>query len=130
MTTISVYPSPYAATHSGGGSGYSIESKESPWAKGNVSAAIDLKEGYYPSQPKDMLEGFRKDVCDDLYNYFGIKIEAEHHEVATSGQCEINLVYDEMIAMADNVIAVKNLVKVKAKTKKQSCNFYAKTNFW
>ena len=35
--TINVYPSPYAATHSGGGSGYSIESKESPWAKGNVS---------------------------------------------------------------------------------------------
>ena len=89
--TINVYPSPYAATHSYGGSGYSIESKESPWAKGNVSTAIDIKEGYYPSQPKDTLEGFRKDVCDDLYNYFGIKIEAEHHEVATSGQCEINL---------------------------------------
>ena len=48
-----------------------------------------------------------------MYNYFGIKIEAEHHEVATSGQCEINLVYDEMIVMADNVIAVKNLVKDK-----------------
>ena len=90
--SINVYPSPYAATHSGGGSGYSIDSKESPWSKGNVSTAINFKEGYYPSQPKDTLEGFRKDVCDDLYNYFGIKIEAEHHEVATSGQCEINLV--------------------------------------
>ena len=61
--TINVYPSPYAATHSYGGSGYSIESKESPWAKGNVSTAIDIKEGYYPSQPKDTLETFRKDVC-------------------------------------------------------------------
>jgi L-glutamine synthetase (EC 6.3.1.2) len=64
-----------------------------------------------------------------LYNYFGIKIEAEHHEVATSGQCEINLVYDEMITMADNVIAVKNLVKVKAKRKNKVATFYAKTNF-
>ncbi len=72
---INVYPSPYAATHSYGGSGYSIESKESPWAKGNVSTAIDIKEGYYPSQPKDTLEGFRKDVCDDLHNYFGINID-------------------------------------------------------
>ncbi len=89
---INVYPSPYAATHSYGGSGYSIESKESPWAKGNVSTAIDIKEGYYPSQPKDTLESFRKDICDDLYNFFDIRIEAEHHEVATSGQCEINLV--------------------------------------
>ena len=126
---INVYPSPYGATHSGGGSGYSIESKESPWAKGNVSTAIDIKEGYYPAQPKDTLEGFRKDVCDDLYNYFGIKIEAEHHEVATSGQCEINLVYDEMVSMADNVIAVKNLVKVKAKRKNKVATFMPKPIF-
>ncbi|MBT7473345.1 MAG: type I glutamate--ammonia ligase [Nitrosopumilus sp.] len=127
--SINVYPSPYAATHSGGGSGYSIDSKESPWSKGNVSTAINFKEGYYPSQPKDTLAGFRKDVCEDLYNHFGIKIEAEHHEVATSGQCEINLVYDEMIAMADNVIAVKNLVKVKAKRKNKVATFMPKPIF-
>ena len=127
--TINVYPSPYAATQSYGGSGYSIESKESPWAKGNVSTAIGIKEGYYPSQPKDTLETFRKDICDDLYNHFGIKIEAEHHEVATSGQCEINLVYDEMIAMADSVIAVKNIVKVKAKRKNKVATFMPKPIF-
>ncbi len=126
---INVYPSPYAATHSYGGSGYSIESKESPWAKGNVSTAIDIKEGYYPSQPKDTLEGFRKDVCDDLHNYFGINIEAEHHEVATSGQCEINLVYDEMIKMADHVVSVKNLVKVKAKARNKAATFMPKPIF-
>ncbi len=123
---INVYPSPYAATHSYGGSGYSIESKESPWAKGNVSTAIDIKEGYYPAQPKDTLETFRKDVCDDLYNNFGIKIEAEHHEVATSGQCEINLVYDEMIGMADNVLTVKNVIKVKAKRRNKVATFMPK----
>lgn len=126
---INVYPSPYGATHSGGGSGYSIESKESPWSKGNVSTAIDLKEGYYPSQPKDTLETFRKDVCDDLYKHFGIKIEAEHHEVATSGQCEINLVYDEMIIMADSVVTVKNIVKVKAKRKNKVATFMPKPIF-
>ncbi len=126
---INVYPSPYGATHSGGGSGYSIESKESPWSKGNVSTAIDIKEGYYPSQPKDTLETFRKDVCDDLYKYFGIKIEAEHHEVATSGQCEINLVYDEMITMADSVVTVKNIVKVKAKRKNKVATFMPKPIF-
>ena len=124
--TITVYPSPYAATHSHGGSGYSIESKESPWAKGNISTAIDLKEGYYPSQPKDTLESFRKDICEDLYHYFGIKIEAEHHEVATSGQCEINLVHDEMVTMADNVVAAKNVVKVKAKRRNKVATFMPK----
>lgn len=126
---INVYPSPYAATHSYGGSGYSIESKESPWGKGNISTAIDIKEGYYPSQPKDTLETFRKDVCDGLYNYFGIEIEAEHHEVATSGQCEINLAYDEMTVMADNVITVKNMVKVAAKRREKVATFMPKPIF-
>ncbi len=126
---INIYPSPYAATHSYGGSGYSIESKESPWTKGNVSTAIDLKEGYYPSQPKDTLDGFRKDICEDLYKYFGVKTEAEHHEVATSGQCEINLVYDEMIQMADAVVTVKNMVKVKAKRRHKVATFMSKPIF-
>lgn len=126
---INIYPSPYAATHSYGGSGYSIESTESPWMKGNISTAIDLKEGYYPSQPKDTLAGFRKDVCDDLYKYFGIKTEAEHHEVATSGQCEINLVYNEMISMADAVVTIKNLVRVKAKRKNKVATFMSKPIF-
>ena len=126
---INIYPSPYAATHSYGGSGYSIESKESPWTKGNVSTAIDLREGYYPSQPKDTLDGFRKDICDDLYKFFGVKTEAEHHEVATSGQCEINLVYDNMISMADAVVTVKNMVRVKAKRRHKVATFMSKPIF-
>lgn len=124
--SIKIYPSPYAATHSYGGSGYSIESKESPWAKGNISTAIDLREGYYPSQPKDTLDSLRKDICDDLYKYFGVQVEAEHHEVATSGQSEINLKYGEMTEIADSVISVKNLVKVKAKKKNKVATFMSK----
>lgn len=123
---ISVYPSPYAAIHSGAGSGYSIESSESPWSKGNVSTAIEVREGYFPAQPKDTLDAFRKDVCDDLYNSFGVEIEAEHHEVATSGQCEINLKYNSMIDMADTVVTIKNLVKVKAKRRNKVATFMSK----
>ncbi len=123
---INVYPSPYAATHSYGGSGYSIESKESPWAKGNVSTAIGLREGYYPSQPKDTLDSLRKDICDDLHKYFGIIIEAEHHEVATSGQSEINLKYGKMAEIADAVVSVKNMIKVKAKRNGKVATFMSK----
>jgi len=123
---INVYPSPYAATHSYGGSGYSIESKESPWAKGNVSTAIGLREGYYPSQPKDTMDSLRKDICDDLHGYFGVMVEAEHHEVATSGQSEINLRYGKMSEMADAVVSVKNLIKVKAKRAGKVATFMSK----
>ncbi len=123
--SISVYPSQYGATHSYGGSGYSIESAESPWTK-NISTAIDIKEGYYPSQPKDTMSSLRKDICDDLYDYFGIKVEAEHHEVATSGQSEINLHYDRMLATADAVATTKNIVKVKAKRQNKVATFMSK----
>ena len=123
---INLFPSAYGATHSFGGSGYSIESKEAPWAKGNASTSIDLKEGYYPSQPKDTLDPLRKDICDDLHKYFGINVEAEHHEVATSGQCEINLDYDDTLRMADSVITIKNLVQVKAKRNGKVATFMSK----
>lgn len=123
--SISVYPSQYGATHSYGGSGYSIESAESPWTK-NISTAIDLKEGYYPSQPKDTLSSLRKDICDDLHGYFGIRVEAEHHEVATSGQSEISLHYERMLPTADMVVSTKNLVKVKAKSQGKVATFMSK----
>lgn len=126
---INIYPSPYAATHSYGGSGYSIESAESPWAKGNISTAIDLREGYYPAQPKDTMDSLRKDICDDLYKYFGIRVEAEHHEVATSGQSEINLHYGEMTEIADAVVTIKNVVKVKAKRRNKVATFMSKPIF-
>lgn len=127
--TINIYPSPYGATHAYGGSGYSIESKESPWAKENVSNAINLKEGYYPSQPKDTLSSLRKDICDDLYHYFGIEVEAEHHEVATSGQSEINFKYGEMTEIADTVVTIKNVIKVKAKKRNKVATFMSKPIF-
>jgi len=123
--SISVYPSQYGATHSYGGSGYSIESAESPWTK-NISTAIDIKEGYYPSQPKDTLSSLRKDVCDDLYDYFDIRIEAEHHEVATSGQSEISLHYNKMLTTADSVTTARNVVKVKAKRQNKVATFMSK----
>ena len=127
--TIHIYPSPYGATHAYGGSGYSIESKESPWAKENVSTAINLKEGYYPSQPKDTLNSLRKDICDDVHHYFGIEVEAEHHEVATSGQSEINFKYGEMAEIADAVVTIKNVIKVKARKRNKVATFMSKPLF-
>jgi len=127
--SIKIYPSPFSATHSYAGSGYSIESSESPWEKGNSGNTINLNEGYYPSQPKDTLSILRKDICDDLNNYFRVQVEAEHHEVATSGQSEINFKYGEMSEIADAVITIKNLIKVKAKKNNKIATFMPKPIF-
>jgi glutamine synthetase len=123
---ISLFPSSIGAMQSYGGSGYSIESSEAPWTRGNASTRIDLKGGYYPAQPRDTLDRIRKDICDDMYKYFQIKVEAQHHEVATSGQCEINLIHNETIVAADNVVTAKNLVKVKSKKNGKVATFMPK----
>ena len=98
---------------SSGTVGYSIKSVEAPWSQENTS--INLKDGYYMAKPRDTLDIIRKDICDDIHNYFDVEVEAHHHEVASSGQCEINIRHDKMMPMADTITTIKNLIKVKSK---------------
>jgi glutamine synthetase len=41
----------------------------------------------------------------------GIQIEAHHHEVATAGQCEIDMRFQELVRMADQVLMYKYVTK-------------------
>ena len=41
----------------------------------------------------------------------GIPVEAHHHEVATGGQCEIDMRYQDLVTMADNVMMYKYVCK-------------------
>ncbi|HSB57529.1 MAG TPA: type I glutamate--ammonia ligase [Nitrosopumilaceae archaeon] len=111
--SIRLVPAAGNAISSSGAVGYSIKSVEAPWSQTNTS--VNLRGGYYSSKPRDTLDVIRKDICDDMYKYFGVMVEAHHHEVATSGQCEINIQHEEMLSMADIIITIKNLVKVKSK---------------
>ena len=45
----------------------------------------------------------------------GINIEAQHHEVATGGQAEIDMGFDNLVAMADKVMTYKYIIKNVAK---------------
>lgn len=112
------------AAWSSGTVGYSIKSVEAPWSQENTS--VNLKDGYYMAKPKDTLDIIRKDICDDIHNYFGVTVEAHHHEVATSGQCEINIQHDEMMPMADTITTIKNLIKVKSKHSGKVATFMPK----
>ena len=108
-------------------SGASDSVFESELSKFNDRAVTRrFKAGYYQAQPVDTLSELRKDICDDLYKYFNIKVEAQHHEVATEGQCEINIEYGNTIDIADNVVTMKNLIKVKAERKNKMATFMPK----
>jgi len=93
-----------------GGQSYRIESREAAWSPGS-GFPIRFKEGYYPAPPQDTLMDYRCDVVKTLEDYFGIVCDAHHHEVATAGQCEIDMRYDSLTNMADNVMTYKYVVK-------------------
>jgi glutamine synthetase len=97
------------------GQSYKITSRESPWSSDSVGYSLRLKEGYLPSAPSDSLMDYRNECVDVLSNNFGIICEAHHHEVATAGQCEIDIRYDTLVNAADSVQSYKHIVKNIAK---------------
>jgi len=112
---VKITPSPLAARDGWQGNGYEIQSKEAVWNQNTTTnTPIRFKEGYYPAPPQDTLVDFRNEVCRILQQNFGITVDAHHHEVATAGQCEINMKYDQLITMADNVVSYKNAIKMLA----------------
>ncbi len=94
---------------------YKITSREAPWSTDSVGYALRLKEGYLPSAPGDTLMDYRNECVDVLSNNFGIVCDTHHHEVATAGQCEIDIRYDTLVNSADSVQSYKYIVKNIAK---------------
>jgi glutamine synthetase len=127
--SVRITPTPTAARDSWGGAGFEIQSTEAPWSAGGSGYPIRFKEGYYPAPPQDTLVDFRNDVCTTLTNEFGIEIDAHHHEVATAGQCEIDMKFDELVRMADMVTTYKNVVKMTAKKHGKVATFMPKPIF-
>ena len=108
--------------HSGQNSaGYSIESDEANWTTGqeklldgktlNLGNKIRNKEGYFPVPPTDTQQDIRSEMVRVMADVFGIIVEKHHHEVATGGQAEIDMRYNSLVVMADQVMAYKYVVK-------------------
>ena len=94
---------------------YRVESREAAWNQGtsslNNSPPIRFKEGYFPAAPQDSLQDLRSECVSVLSNNFGIVCDAHHHEVATAGQCEIDMRYDTLTSVADSALTYKFVVK-------------------
>ena len=97
------------------GQSYSIESEEAPWSQEGSGYPMGLQEGYYPSTPSDTLTPFRNECVNVLNEYFGIVCDNHHHEVATAGQCEIDIRYDYLTNSADSTQSYKFVVRNIAK---------------
>ncbi len=95
---------------------FAIDSAEAPWNSGKVmpngnrAYTIRSKEGYFPVAPHDTLMDLRTEMCQTL-EAVGIEVETSHHEVATAGQCEIDMKFDSLVRMADKTLWFKYVVK-------------------
>lgn len=94
---------------------YYIDSKEGSWNTGentttNLGYKPRYKEGYFPVAPSDTLQNIRNEIVETMIGS-GINVECHHHEVATAGQCEIDMGYASLLRMADQVMMYKYIVK-------------------
>ena len=95
---------------------YSVDSPEAVWNTGreeqggNPGYKIRHKEGYFPVPPSDTLADVRNEIVLELAKV-GVPVEIHHHEVATAGQCEIDMRFDTLVKMADNAMKYKHVVR-------------------
>jgi glutamine synthetase len=112
---------------------YSVDSPEGWWkaaedVKPNFGAQIAPKRGYFPTPPQDSLQDVRSKIVLALIDA-GVDVEVHHHEVATAGQCEIDMHFDSMLNMADKVMKYKYIVKNVARANGLSATFMPKPLF-
>jgi glutamine synthetase len=113
-----------------GGAFYKIDSEEAFWASGREGSSYTIKQkgGYFPLPPIDKLQDIRTEMT--LYmQEIGIDVEMHHHEVASAGQCEIDMKFDTLVAMADKLIKYKYVVKAAAYANGMIATFMPKPLF-
>ena len=112
---------------------YFIDSIEGQWNRGreenpNLGYKLRYKEGYFPVPPADQLMNIRNEMMQVMIDS-GINIEAQHHEVATAGQSEIDMKFDNLVAMADKMMFFKYIIKNVAKKYNKTVTFMPKPLF-
>ena len=112
---------------------YAVDSEEGTWNSGrdeepNLGYKPRHKEGYFPVSPSDSLQDIRSEMLLTM-EAVGIEMECHHHEVATGGQCEIDMRFAPLVKCADNLMWYKYIVKNVAKRHGKTATFMPKPLF-
>ncbi len=112
---------------------YFIDSIEGRWNSGrdekpNLGYKPRYKEGYFPVPPTDSQQDLREEMVQTL-QACGIEIEAQHHEVATGGQAEIDMKFGPLVKMADAANLYKYILRNVAFRNKKTVTFMPKPLF-
>lgn len=117
---------------------YHVDSSEAEWNRGkdtkaagegpNLGYKLRHKEGYFPVPPADSMQDLRNEMMQTMIDA-GLDVECQHHEVATAGQAEIDLKFQEMVTMADQLLTYKYIVKNVAAKHGKTATFMPKPVF-
>ncbi len=114
---------------------YHLESREGEWNRGrdesassankNLAYKLRHKEGYFPCPPADQLMDVRSEMMQAMLDC-GLDVETHHHEVASAGQCEIDLRFQPLVKMADWMMIYKHCVRNVARRNQMTATFMPK----
>ncbi len=112
---------------------YHVDSIEGEWNRGRGGNGpgghqVRYREGYLPMPPVDTLQQLRTEIMLALEDS-GIRVEGQHHEVASGGQCEVDIGYDSLLKTADRLIRLKYLVRNVAAKHGKTATFMPKPLF-
>ena len=109
---------------------FHVDSQEGVWNRGrnekpNLANKIRHEEGYCAMPPADQSNQLRNKMLTTLIEC-GLSVEAQHHETGGSGQAEIDLQYNELVTMADQIMMFKYVVKNVARRHNKVVTFMPK----
>jgi glutamine synthetase len=112
---------------------YHVDSIEGEWNRGrdekpNLGYKLRYKEGYFPVPPADQMMNIRNEMMQTMIDC-GMDVEAQHHEVGTAGQSEIDLRFQDLVTMADRMMMYKYIIKNVAKKYGKTVTFMPKPLF-
>jgi glutamine synthetase len=102
--------------------------REQDWGQPNLAYKPRYKEGYFPVPPTDSMQNLRTEMVLEMEK-LGIIIEAQHHEVGTAGQAEIDMKFSPIVEMADKMMLYKYVVKNVARRNGLTATFMPKPVF-
>jgi glutamine synthetase len=114
---------------------YEVDSGEGFWNTGspvtavpNLGYKLRQKEGYFPVPPADSMANLRSEMVATMES-LGIRCEFHHHEVSSGGQGEIDMRFQPLLRMADQMMIYKYVVKNEARGAGKMATFMPKPIF-
>ncbi len=114
---------------------YEVDSAEGFWNTGrpagtgpNLAHKLRQKEGYFPVPPADSMANLRAEMVA-VMETLGIRCEFHHHEVSSGGQGEIDMRFQPLLTMADQMMIYKYVVKNTAAAAGKTATFMPKPIF-